>query len=310
MPPKQTENKKTQAILKIRAKMLETMREWLNKQSYIEIQGPLLTPHLGEKTGFKVELKDKTFGLSGGLQPYTDAFLEIFNKIYTIAPTFRAEPKETNSHLIEFWRLEVNASEIDLQNIIKIQEDLISHTCLAILKELPAELEILGSTEKIKHKTPFLRLTYDEVIKKLQHLDVEVYWGSTLSNDLVTKLSQSYNEPFFITKFPVNSETFFYKSVPGKLELTLSADLIAPSGYGEISGGGETITEKSTVIAKMNELKISPKNQEWYLSLRRFNSTKQGGFALGIERFLMWICDLKNINETTLFPRTPKQEYP
>lgn len=305
MTQKEAEKQYYKTILQIRAKTIEYFREWLNKQGFTEIQGPILTPLLTEKSGFTVKYRRKTMSLSSGLQPYTDTYLDLFCKFYTLSPTFRAEPKATGSHLIEFWRLEVNALNINLEGILRIQEQLITHTISQLIKEMSTELTTLGSIEALeKIKTPFSQLPYDAAIEKLQKIGEKVHWGNLLTSELLEPLSKSSTEPFFITESPVNGETLFYKTDPKKPELSLSADLIAPEGYGEIASCGEPLTNKKIITEKMNELGISTEDQKWYLNLKRFNQAPQAGFALGVERFLMWLCDQKNISKTTLFPRT------
>lgn len=309
---KHLQKEQSKAIIKIRAKILQTFRNWLNTQDFIEVQGPILIPAVGERTGFKVKYYDKTVSLSGGLQPYTDTFLEMFNKIYTVSPTFRVEPTEIDKHLIEFWRVEVDALNLTFENMLQIQEEMVKHAFSTILRDSTTELNLFHSsiTSLELDKEPFPRLTYDEAIEKLQNVGVKVFWGEPLNSDLVYKLSRLFDKPFFIMYFPVNGETFFYKQVPTNSELTLSADLIAPEGYGEIASGGESITDKKLIIDKMNELELSPDDQQWYLSLRRFSSVPQSGFALGIERLLQWVCGVRNIDQTTLFPRTHEKIDP
>ncbi len=297
--------KQYQAILRIRAKSLEHIRFWLNNRGFTEVQGPLLAPVFGEKVGFEVNYNNKKLALSGALQPYSDSFLKMFKGIYALAPTFRQEPDETKRHLIEFWRVEVFANNLNFAKILGIQEELISFVISKLLDAVSTELVFLngrGWLEKLKQVTPpFPRLTYDEAIVMLQESGCKIFWGERIDWSQERDLSKKFSKPFFITEFPLNGETYFHKTVKRKPELTLSCDLIAPDGFGEIASGGEILRQRKIVETKMKELEISPAAQEWYLNLRNFGSKPQTGFALGIERFLQWVCGLDNIKQTAPF---------
>jgi asparaginyl-tRNA synthetase len=287
------------AVLSIRSKTLESARDWLNTRGFTEIQGPMLLPGNG-----------KTAYLSGGLNPYSDTFLEIFDKVYTVAPAFRAEPLKTKRHLVEFWRIEA-LSQCGFEEILEIQEHLLTHVVSVLVKDRIEELTELGSpVDSLKKiKTPYPRLTYENAIEKLQKNGVKVFWGQTLDRKMEIELAKMFSQPFFITEFPVNGETLFHKPVPHKSELTLSADLLAPDGYGEIVGSGELITEKKLITARLNELGIESAERQWYLGLKRFKPSHQSFFGVGVERVLQWICTSKDISETIAFPRKYGEDY-
>jgi len=306
-------NQQCKAVLKVRATVLNAARSWLNAQEYIEVQGPIILPAVGKRPhNFMINYFDQSAYLSGGLQPYSDTLLEMFGKIFTIAPTFRAERLKTSRHLTEYWRIEVAALRQNFERIIRIQEELVAHLCSELAKNATEELSLLQRpVDDIKQvKTPFPRLTYDAAIEKLQSMDCKVNWGESLSWELESKLGSVYNQPFFVTEFPLNGETFFNKAHAHRGELTLSADLIAPEGYGEFAGAAETITDKRVLLKKLKEAGIEPRDRRWYLRLRRLDSAPQSGFALGVERLLQWICKLEHIKEATAFPRTYGCIYP
>ncbi len=310
---KEFRNQQRKAVLKIRAKVLDAARTWLNQQGFVEVQGPVLLPAVGERpNSFKVNYFDQSAYLAGGLQPYSDIFLEMFEKAYTVAPTFRAERLKTKRHLAEYWRIEANASGYNLEQIIRTQEEMVTHICHALSKEAAEELCMLrGSAESIAYvKAPFPKITYDEAIERLQRAGCHIHWGEPLSRKVEQQLSLMFDTPFFISEFPVNGETFLHKSHPEKPELSLCADLIAPEGYGEIAGAAEATTDKKILLKKLKELKIEPADHQWYMSLKRFGPTPQSGFALGIERLLQWICKLDNIKEATAFPRAYENIFP
>ena len=165
-------------------------------------------------------------------------------------------------------------------------------------------------TDLEKVHTPFLRLTYDEAIGLLQRDGFGVSWGQTMDWELENHISQRFNQPFFIMKFPIGVETFFYKPDPEKSELTLSVDLLAPEGYGEIGGGLQRITERKVVLEKMAQENIDPADQRWYMNFMRYKAFPHSGFVIGLERLIQWICKLPRIEYATAFPRSYDSIYP
>jgi asparaginyl-tRNA synthetase len=303
---------KNRAILKIRAKVLYAARQWLNQHDYVEVHGPTIVPAVGDwPSSFEVKYFDKKAYLTQGLQPYANAFVTSLGKVYTIAPTFRAEKSKTKRHLTEYWRIEV-AQKCDLDTIIGVQEELVAYVCNSLSKEATEELKCLSRCveDLVKVQTPFPRLTYDEVIDMLQKDGFNISWGQQLDWEVENHLSLRFNRPFFITEFPVGIQTFFYKSHPRRTELALSADLLAPEGYGEISGGGQMIDEKEVLLKKMAEEKIEPGDQQWYMNLVQYGSVPQSGFVIGLERLIQWICKLEHIKEASAFPRLSDSIHP
>lgn len=304
-------SQRSKAILKIRAKMLDAARSWLNEQGFIEVQGPILLPAVEERPrSFQVNYFGKSAYLSGGLQPYSDVFTEMFEKVYTVAPTFRAEPLKSKRHLAEFWRIEVAASGIDLEHMLQLEEELVAHVCQEVSKDSEELSSLCSSIENLNLvKVPFPRLTYNEAVERLQKSKHRIYWGEPLSWENEHSLSLMFDRPFFVTDFPVSNENFFNKSNPEQTDLSLCADLIAPEGYGEISSAGENITDKKELLKKLKEMQISQAERRWYLGLKRFGQAPKSGFAIGVERFLQWICKLENVGEATYFSRTYNQSY-
>jgi asparaginyl-tRNA synthetase len=191
-------------------------------------------------------------------------------------------------------------------------QSLISYVCNTLATEAVKELEPLHrSIEDLSRMTtPFPRLTYDQAIELLQKDGHKVQWGQELSWELEKNLSLRFDQPFFITEFPISAQTFFHKEHPQRTELTLSVDLFAPEGYGEIGGGGQNISEGDALLERMSELEIDSTDQQWYLSLRRLSSVANSGFAIGLERLVQWICKLEHIKDATMFPRTYDSIYP
>ena len=305
-------NKKMIATLKIRSNVIQAARQWLKQNDYIEVQGPIIIPAKGEWPGYlKTKIFEKKAYLAQGLHPYSQPLAASLKRIYTFAPTFRVEKNSRDRHLLEYWRIEI-VQKTNLETIIKVQEKLIEYICQDLAKSSKDILSILNrSTQDLERiQSPFDKITYEKAILKLQKNGSKIIWGQTIENKSEKKLSNMFDQPFFITEFPLNYETFFYEAVKEKPELTMSFDLIAPQGYGELSSGAQKITNKKELAKKMQEIQVNPKDQQWYLSLIKNSKSPQSGFAIGFERLIQWICNLTNIKETMPYPRTPESIYP
>lgn len=305
-------DEKTVNVLKIRAKLLDAARCWFNNKDYVEVHGPTTIPAVGEwPNSFEVRYFDKKAYLSQGLQPYDAVFVASLGKVYTIAPTFRAEKLSDHRHLTEYWRIEV-AQRCDLNTIIRFEEKLVAHVCHSLSKEPAALFKYTNGIPKdlAKVQPPFPKLTYDQAVDLLQRDGFKVFWGQRIDWELEKHLSQRFKSLFFITKFPLGIETFFHKSDPEKPELTLSADLIAPQGYGEIGSTAQRITEKKILLKKMAEEDIDAADQRWYMNFMQKEASTQSGFIIGVERLVQWICNLQHIKEAAAFPRLHDYIYP
>jgi asparaginyl-tRNA synthetase len=310
---KVAELKRKKAICSIRAKLLAAAREWFKINGFMEVQGPIIIPALGEQpSSFAVKYFDKKAYLGHGLQPYSDTFVKMFQKIYTVSPVFRAEKVISNRHLCEYWHIEVASSKCDLKGIMSIQEGLLESICHFLAKEAKEEIELLdqSSTNLEKIRSPFRRLSYDEAVQLLQNEGEDIQWGGELTWPLEEKLSADSLKPFFIANYPISVENSFFKVDPERPELSLVADLIAPGGYGEIASCGQMINKKNYFVKRMQEEEIGSRLQNWFNDLKSFSSVPTSGFALGVERMTQWICGLEKVQDTVAFPRDYKRSYP
>ncbi len=306
------QNKRTVAMLKIRAQVLRYAREWLDEHGYVEVQGPTIIPGFGMESGsFSVKYFDQEAYLVRGLHPYASAFVASLGKIYTVAPFFRAEKVRTQRHLTEYWRIEI-AQQCELDAIIEVQEKLIGHVCRSLSRENEELLKCFDRSiaDLAELRTPFCKLTYDEVVEILQRDGFAVFWGQKIAQEMERHLSLKFNSPFFVTKVPTASETFLYELDSERPELSLSVDLLAPEGFGEIGGGAQMITQKEVILSKMAEEGVGVADQEWYLGLIQDGLVPFSEFAIGVERLVQWICKLTTIEEAVAFPRLPGSAYP
>ena len=298
-------------MIKARALLLKFARKWFDDKGCIEVQAPILTPALGQlPDSFKVRYFDKTAYLSGGFLPYGLVFAGKLKKVYTIAPGFRKE-QENKRHLTEYWRIE-SVQNCDLKQIMKEQEELTACICSSLssaFSEMPEKFNRY-SRDLAKIETPFDRLTYDEAIDILQNDGYRVFWGQRIDTDLEQHISLKFDRPFFIWKYPYGPETLLSKTYSQNPEISLSADLLAPEGYGEIASSLQMLLEKETVLKLMKEEGVGYKDRTWFINFFQSCSDPLSGFALGVERLLQWICKLPDIKETVAFPRTAASLYP
>ena len=305
---------KMQAMLRIRSKIIEATREWFLKHGYIEFQSPMLITAAceGGSTLFQLKYFDRKAYLTQSWQLYAEAAIASVGKIFTIAPSFRAEKSRTRRHLTEYWHIEAEEPWCDLKCIMKVQEELVAHILHTLAKELPEELKIFGRDPKdlLKIKPPFKRITYDKAVEILKKEGVKVDWGEDLTWQQQKALSFKFKGPFFITHFPKSAKAFYHKPDPKRSEVTLSADLQAPEGYGELIGGGQRIHVLDELLKRIKEDGLKERDYQFYIDLRKYGSVPHAGFGLGLERLIMWICKLDHIRDAIPFPRTLTRIYP
>jgi len=303
------------AILKVRDTIFKAIHEFFRKRGFYEVQAPMFVTAAveGGATLFKVDyFNRKDVYLTQSSQFYLEVLIYSLEKVYTIAPSFRAEKSRTRRHLTEFWHAEAEVAWTGLDDLMRLEEDLIAYIVDKVLEERSEELGILNRNTSILEniKTPFPRLSYDEVISILQDKGFNIKWGDDLGSDEERALTLDFDKPIFVYGYPEACKAFYHKPMPSRPEVTLSADMLAPEGYGEVIGGGERIEDLEVLISKINKFGLNPDDYKWYVDLRRYGSVPHSGFGLGIDRLVMWICGLNHIREAVPFPRDIRKVYP
>ncbi len=306
------------AILRVRATIMRAIREWLDTHGFLEMSTPILTPAAAEGTStlFEVDYFGESAYLAQTGQLYNEANIMAFGKVYCFGPTFRAEKSKTRRHLTEFWMVEPEIAYCDLEQLLVIEEDFVSHLVQTCLRERAAELKALerDTTALEKITPPFPRLTYDEAVERLQQLAgreadperkalLKIEWGEDFGSPHETELTKQFEKPVFVVGYPTAVKAFYMEPWPGRPEVCKSADLLAPEGYGEIIGGSERIADYDTLLKRINDHQLPVEPYQWYLDLRKYGSAPHSGFGLGVERTVAWICGTEHIRETNPFPR-------
>ncbi|MHA1385540.1 MAG: asparagine--tRNA ligase [Candidatus Helarchaeota archaeon] len=306
-------SKELSAVLKIRAEVFRAFRDWFVKNGWIEVQGPMFTSSAveGGSTLFNLKYFGRTAYLTQSSQFYLESLIFSLEKVWTIAPSFRAEKSRTTRHLTEFWHLEAEKAYSDLEDIMNVQENLVSYICEKVAKK-ESELKILNIEPDTISSIipPFERISYDKVIGILQGEGVKIEWGEDLGTEEERVLTLKYDKPIFVYDYPKKAKAFYHYPDPKNPEKVKCADLLAPSGYGEIIGGGQRIDDVEVLLQRIKEENLNPEDYEWYIDLRRFGSVPHSGFGLGVERVIRWLLKLENIRDTIPFPRTINRIYP
>jgi len=308
-------NSKQTAILRIRDTVIRALRQFMHQEGFICADSPIFTPNAVEGTSTLFEVryfkKGKAY-LSQSGQLYQEATSAALGRSYSFGPAFRAEKSKTRRHLTEFWMLEPEASFITFEENMALQEKLILYVIKQLLKENKKELEILQRDPKalVRVKAPFAKITYKEAIKKLQKMGIKIKEGDDIGADEEAALTKSRKQPLFITHFPAGLKAFYMEPDPKNSKVTLSADLLAPEGYGEIIGSSQRIFDLKVLKKKLREFKLPREAFEWYMDLRRYGSVPRGGFGLGLERLIAWLIGIHHVRETIPFPRTIHRIYP
>src|SRR6202161_1072122 len=303
------------AILRIRAAAIRAARDYMDDQGYTLTDAPIFTPAAceGTTTLFQVDYIDeqKAYLTQSG-QLYVEALAAALGKVYTFGPTFRAEKSKTRRHLTEFWMLEPEAAYAHLEDMIELGEGLVSAVVQSVIKNRPRELSTIqrdvAKLEKIV--PPFPRVTYDEAIEVLQKAGNPAKWGDDFGGDEETILSKEFDKPVVIHRYPAAMKAFYMATDEQRPDLSLSFDMIAPEGYGEIIGGGERLANYDTLVKRLREHNLPEEAFQWYLDLRRYGSVPHAGFGLGLERTVAWICGTEHIREVIPFPRMLYRVYP
>src|SRR3984893_6316623 len=303
------------AILRIRAQAVRAAHEYMDSQGYILTEAPIFTPAAceGTTTLFEVQyIDDQKAYLTQSGQLYVEATAMALGKVYTFGPTFRAEKSKTRRHLTEFWMLEPEAAYAHLEDMVQLGEGLVSAVVQSVVRNRAAELAALqrdiSKLEKIT--APFPRISYDEAIKVLEKAGNPAKWGDDFGGDEETIISKEFDKPVIIHRYPAAMKAFYMATDEQRPELSLSFDMIAPEGYGEIIGGGERLSSYETLVQRLREHNLPEDSFQWYLDLRRYGSVPHAGFGLGLERTVAWICGTEHIREVIPFPRMLYRVYP
>jgi asparaginyl-tRNA synthetase len=308
------------AILRVRAEIIKAARDFFDDRGFTLTDPPIITPAAceGTTTLFPVDYFDEQAFLTQSGQLYVEATAMALGKVYSFGPTFRAEKSKTRRHLTEFWMVEPEVAYATLDDVMDLAEGLISFLVKRCLERRRADLQTIGrdlsKLEKIE--APFPRISYDDAVKNLQEghakgaLESKFEWGGDLGSPDETYLSAQFDKPVMVHRYPAKVKAFYMEPDPERPDLALCVDVLAPEGYGEIIGGSQRMASYELLLQRIHEHGLPEEAFKWYLDLRKFGSVPHGGFGMGIERAVAWICGLDHVRETIPFPRMLYRLYP
>src|SRR5246500_4999476 len=308
------------AILRVRAEIIRAARNFFDERGFTLTDPPILTPAAceGTSTLFEVDYFDDQAFLTQSGQLYIEAMAMALGKVYSFGPTFRAEKSKTRRHLTEFWMVEPEVAYAQLDDVMELAEGLISFIVKRCLERRGPALHPIGrDVSKLKKiEPPFPRISYDDAVKNLQEghakgaLESNFEWGGDLGSPDETYLSAQFDKPVMVHRYPAKVKAFYMEPDPQRPELALCVDVLAPEGYGEIIGGSQRMASYELLLQRIHEHGLPEEAFKWYLDLRKFGSVPHGGFGMGIERAVAWICGLEHVRETIPFPRMLYRLYP
>ena len=303
------------AILRVRHEVINAVRDFFNSRGFILADTPIFTPAAceGTTTLFPVQyFEDATAYLTQSGQLYNEANAMALGRVYAFGPTFRAEKSKTRRHLTEFWMVEPEMAYATLDDVMELAEGLIVSVVGRVLETRRRELQALerDTTKLERVQSPFPRISYDEAVEMLKKKGLPFEWGGDFGAPDETALSEEFDRPICVHRYPSKVKAFYMKPDPDRPEVALGVDVLAPEGYGEIIGGGERISDYDLLLQRIKEHDLPQEAFEWYLDLRRYGTVPHGGFGMGIERCVSWICGLEHLREAIPYPRMLYRLYP
>ncbi|MEZ4574874.1 MAG: asparagine--tRNA ligase [Vampirovibrionales bacterium] len=298
------------AALTIRSELCLAIHQYFHQHGFVQVDAPIFTPNACEGTTnlFETTYFDDKADLTQSGQLYMEAAAAAFGRVYCFGPTFRAEKSKTRRHLTEFWMVEPEMAYATLDDVMDVAEDfmvyLVGHVLTHCRPELATLERDVAKLEAIVK--PFPRISYDEALELLkQHGSEEqqVPWGEDFGGDEETVISNQFDRPVFIHRYPTQCKAFYMKEDPTDPKKSLSVDMIGPEGYGELIGGGQREDDLAVLEQKIAAHGLPKEDFEWFLDVRRYGTFSHGGFGLGVERTVAWLCGLHHVRETIPFPR-------
>jgi len=308
------------SILRVRAEIIKAARDFFDERGFVLTDPPILTPAAceGTTTLFPVDYFDEQAYLTQSGQLYIESTAMALGKVYSFGPTFRAEKSKTRRHLTEFWMVEPEVAYAELNDLMELAEQFISFIVKRCLEKRRADLQVIGRdvTKLEKIEAPFPRLQYDDAVKMLQEghakgaVENRFEWGGDFGSPDETYLSSQFEKPVMVHRYPAKIKAFYMEPDPQRPELALCVDVLAPEGYGEIIGGSQRMASYELLVQRIKEHDLPQEAFKWYLDLRKYGSVPHGGFGMGIERAVAWICGLEHVRETIPFARMLHRLYP
>lgn len=303
-------NDKNSACLRAQSDVLGYIHNWFRSNKFIEFSAPVLTalPLYEDRSAIAVNLHGEQIYLTQCVGYYLEAAAHEFGRVYNIGPSFRAEESRSKRHLTEYWHIKGELIFVTREDLINIVEKLIAELTEYCVSSMQHINQTLGTRvlDVFGDKPHFPRLTYREAIERLnaRNINEPLMFGKSLSSEDQTALARDYCTPFWIVGNPRTIEPFPYEIDPNDIQCTMTADLIAPDGFGELLGIAEKIADSNELRKRMAEKDKDPTGHyRWLVELRDYGCVPHGGFGMGLERILRWIFGTQHVRDFSPFPR-------
>lgn len=306
-------SRKMNTIMKVRSELLGFVHEFFRKERFIEVSPPMFISSAveGGATLFGLKYFDDSMYLTQSAQLHLEVLIYSLEKVYCVAPSFRAEKSRTVRHLTEYWHVEAEEAFSTIDDLMRLEENLVAYVCQQTAKHCEAELESLSvnADELRRVKAPFPKITYNEAIEKLHRKGFKIPWGEDLGFEEEKALAGELGKPFFIYAYPKKIRAFYVKAYEDNPKIVMSVDMLVPR-MGEVATGGARVDDKEELLKNLEYFGLPKEDYSWYIDLRRYGTAPHTGFGIGVERLLAWMLNLESIMDAIPFPRTIRRSYP
>lgn len=308
-------NPRVMAILKFRSLLMGAVAQWFRDKDFVEITAPVLTPLplYDDGTAMSIQVHDQWVFLTQCVGYYLESAVHAFERVYNMGPSFRGEESRSRRHLMEYWHIKAEIAFCDREDLMGMVESLLTYVVTYFSESHPEIFEALGRPLCADAlSTPYPRITYREALSILGQNGIELEFGKSLGSEEEEALSRRFDGPFWVVGIPRTIEPFPYVIDPNDSDLTMTADLIASRGYGELLGVAEKIPNLSSLDERMLEKgRYGKPEYNWLRELREVGCVPHGGFGMGVERLIRWLLQVPHVRDAMPFPRTFRRKiYP
>lgn len=308
-------NPQVMAILRFRSSLMAFVREWFQRNRFLEIDAPILTavPLYEDGSALKLDVHGESVFLTQCVGYYLEAAVHAFERVYNMGPSFRGEESRSRRHLMEYWHIKAEIAFAGLDDIIRLVEEVIQEVTNRCQNELADVPRTLGTSLCLDGlNPPFPRIRYEDAVKRLQGRGFEIVFGKGLGSAEEAELSKDFQSPFWVTGIPRCIEPFPYVIDQDDPRITRVADLIASNGFGELLGVAEKISDPQMLAERMEEKgRLHDERYEWVRDVHRAGCVPHAAFGMGLERLIRWLLNIPHVRDAIPFPRTFRRRvYP
>lgn len=300
-------NPRFAAVLRAKHLLRKAFRDELDATSFVELDLPILTTATlyEPESAFSLDFFGRPVHLSQCAGLYLAAATQSLERTYTVAPAFRATPSRSPRHNPEFWHIKGQIAFCNLQEMMDWLAETIFRVVHRFIADAADTLEVLGVTLRLAElEPPFPKISYEEAVEILSGQGHSFRLGKSFGPAEERLITKGFSKPLFVTGMPATVEPFPYALDPADPTKTLTADLLAPDGFGEILGVAQFEHDPVRLRSRIASLPLAQQQAlAWYVELIEHACVPFSGFGLGLERMLRWLLRLSHVKHTFAFPR-------